>query len=155
MAIATRISRLEVAKIRAALHQFTKSYHFETSFTRLYTAYILSAHPFRFYPSTPVSCCCEVICRWLLFDFLKPEASPMRRLPMRRRPIPNLCMIGSPAMPAQHRVREDWTPHRVHAWAARVGPNVVIFAEVAMRLLAQAACRHAITVVYKRMPHLL
>lgn len=36
-------------------------------------------------------------------------------------------------MPAHHRFREDWTPRRIHARAARVGPNVAIFAEVVMR----------------------
>ena len=36
-------------------------------------------------------------------------------------------------MPAHHRFREDWTPQRIHARAARVGPNVAIFAEVVMR----------------------
>ena len=36
-------------------------------------------------------------------------------------------------MPAHHRFREDWTPHRIQARAARVGPNVAIFAEVVMR----------------------
>ncbi|SNR35087.1 Transposase [Puniceibacterium sediminis] len=36
-------------------------------------------------------------------------------------------------MPAHHRFREDWTPQRLQAWAARIGPNVAIFAEVVMR----------------------
>jgi len=36
-------------------------------------------------------------------------------------------------MPAHHRFREDWTPQRLQARAARVGPNVAIFAEVVMR----------------------
>jgi transposase len=36
-------------------------------------------------------------------------------------------------MPAHHRYREDWTPQRIHARAAGVGPNVAIFAEVVMR----------------------
>ncbi|WP_210880256.1 transposase [Roseovarius autotrophicus] len=36
-------------------------------------------------------------------------------------------------MPAHHRFREDWTPQRIRAWAARVGPNVAIFTEVVMR----------------------
>jgi transposase len=36
-------------------------------------------------------------------------------------------------MPAHHKFREDWTPQRIQAWAARVGPNVAIFAEVVMR----------------------
>ncbi|MDO5757606.1 MAG: hypothetical protein Q4P24_08830 [Rhodobacterales bacterium] len=36
-------------------------------------------------------------------------------------------------MLAHHRFREDWTPHRIQARAARVGPNVAIFAEVVMR----------------------
>ena len=36
-------------------------------------------------------------------------------------------------MPAHHRFREDWTPQRIQARAARVGPNVAIFAEVVMR----------------------
>jgi transposase len=36
-------------------------------------------------------------------------------------------------MPPHHRFREDWTPQRIHARAARVGPNVAIFAEVVMR----------------------
>jgi transposase len=36
-------------------------------------------------------------------------------------------------MPTHHRFREDWTPQRIHARAARVGPNVAIFAEVVMR----------------------
>ena len=35
-------------------------------------------------------------------------------------------------MPAHHRFREDWTPQRIQAQAARVGPNVAIFAEVVM-----------------------
>lgn len=35
-------------------------------------------------------------------------------------------------MPAHHRFREDWTPQRIEARAARVGPNVAIFAEVVM-----------------------
>jgi transposase len=36
-------------------------------------------------------------------------------------------------MPAHHRFREDWTPERIKARAARVGPNVAIFVEVVMR----------------------
>ncbi len=36
-------------------------------------------------------------------------------------------------MPAHHRFREDWTPQRIHAQAAQVGPNAAIFAEVVMR----------------------
>ncbi|MFZ3583581.1 IS21 family transposase [Loktanella sp. DJP18] len=36
-------------------------------------------------------------------------------------------------MPAHHKFREDWTPQRIQAWAARIGPNVAIFAEVVMR----------------------
>jgi len=36
-------------------------------------------------------------------------------------------------MPAHHRFREDWTPQRIQARAARIGPNVAIFAEVVMR----------------------
>ncbi len=36
-------------------------------------------------------------------------------------------------MPAHHRFREDWTPRRIQERAARVGPNVAIFAEVVMR----------------------
>jgi len=36
-------------------------------------------------------------------------------------------------MPAHHRFREDWTPQRIQVRAARVGPNVAIFAEVVMR----------------------
>jgi len=36
-------------------------------------------------------------------------------------------------MPAHHKFREDWTPQRIQARAARVGPNVAIFAEVVMR----------------------
>jgi len=36
-------------------------------------------------------------------------------------------------VPAHHRFREDWTPQRIQARAARVGPNVAIFAEVVMR----------------------
>lgn len=36
-------------------------------------------------------------------------------------------------MPAHHRFREDWTPQRIIARAARVGPHVAIFAEVVMR----------------------
>jgi hypothetical protein len=36
-------------------------------------------------------------------------------------------------MPAHHQFREDWTPPRIIARAARVGPNVAIFAEVVMR----------------------
>jgi len=36
-------------------------------------------------------------------------------------------------MPAHHRFREDWTPQRIQTWAARIGPNVAIFAEVVMR----------------------
>lgn len=36
-------------------------------------------------------------------------------------------------MPAHHRFREDWTPQRIIARAARVGPNVATFAEVVMR----------------------
>ena len=36
-------------------------------------------------------------------------------------------------MPAHHRFREDWTPQRIQERAARVGPNVAIFAEVVMR----------------------
>jgi transposase len=36
-------------------------------------------------------------------------------------------------MPAHHQFREDWTPQRIRARAARVGPNVAIFAEVVMR----------------------
>jgi len=36
-------------------------------------------------------------------------------------------------MPAHHRFREDWTPQRIIARAARIGPNVAIFAEVVMR----------------------
>lgn len=36
-------------------------------------------------------------------------------------------------MPAHHKFREDWTPQRIRARAARIGPNVAIFAEVVMR----------------------
>lgn len=36
-------------------------------------------------------------------------------------------------MPAHHRFREDWTPQRIQARPARIGPNVAIFAEVVMR----------------------
>ena len=36
-------------------------------------------------------------------------------------------------MPAHHRFRDDWTPQRIQARAARVGANVAIFAEVVMR----------------------
>ena len=36
-------------------------------------------------------------------------------------------------MPAHHKFREDWTPQRIIARAARVGPNVATFAEVVMR----------------------
>ena len=36
-------------------------------------------------------------------------------------------------MPAHHQFRDDWTPERIKARAARVGPNVAIFAEVVMR----------------------
>jgi transposase len=36
-------------------------------------------------------------------------------------------------MPAHHKFREDWTPQRITARAARIGPNVAIFAEVVMR----------------------
>ena len=36
-------------------------------------------------------------------------------------------------MPAHHKFREDWTPQRLQAWAARIGPNVALFAEVVMR----------------------
>ena len=36
-------------------------------------------------------------------------------------------------MPAHHQFRDDWTPERIIARAARVGPNVAIFAEVVMR----------------------
>jgi len=36
-------------------------------------------------------------------------------------------------MPAHHQFRDDWTPERIKARAARVGPNVAIFVEVAMR----------------------
>ena len=36
-------------------------------------------------------------------------------------------------MPAHHRFCEDLTPQRLQARAARVGPNVAIFAEVVMR----------------------
>jgi len=36
-------------------------------------------------------------------------------------------------MPAHHQFRDDWTPDRITARAARVGPNVAIFVEVAMR----------------------
>jgi transposase len=36
-------------------------------------------------------------------------------------------------MPAHHRFHEDWTPQRIIARAARVGPNVATFAEVVMR----------------------
>jgi len=36
-------------------------------------------------------------------------------------------------MPAHHQFRDDWTPDRIKARAARVGPNVAIFVEVAMR----------------------
>jgi transposase len=36
-------------------------------------------------------------------------------------------------MPAHHKFHEDWTPQRIQAWAARIGPNVAIFAEVVMR----------------------
>jgi transposase len=36
-------------------------------------------------------------------------------------------------MPAHHRFREDWTPQRIQVRAARVGPNVAIFADVVMR----------------------
>ena len=36
-------------------------------------------------------------------------------------------------MPAHHKFREDWTPQRIQAWAARIGPNVAILAEVVMR----------------------
>ncbi|MGR3608580.1 MAG: IS21 family transposase [Sulfitobacter sp.] len=35
-------------------------------------------------------------------------------------------------MPAHHKFREDWTPQRIIARAARVGPNVATFAEVVM-----------------------
>lgn len=33
-------------------------------------------------------------------------------------------------LPAYDQFREDWTPQGITAWAARVGPNVAIFAEV-------------------------
>jgi len=36
-------------------------------------------------------------------------------------------------MPAHHRFREHWTPQRIQARAACIGPNVAIFAEVVMR----------------------
>jgi len=36
-------------------------------------------------------------------------------------------------MSAHHKFREDWTPQRIQARAARVGPNVAAFAEVVMR----------------------
>lgn len=36
-------------------------------------------------------------------------------------------------MPAHHRFREDGTLQRIRARAARVGPNVAIFAGVVMR----------------------
>ena len=36
-------------------------------------------------------------------------------------------------MPAHHKFREDWTPQRIRARAARVGPNVAIFVDVVMR----------------------
>lgn len=36
-------------------------------------------------------------------------------------------------MPAHHRFREDWTLQRIQTRAARIGPNVAIFAEVVMR----------------------
>ena len=36
-------------------------------------------------------------------------------------------------MPAHHQFREDWTPQRITARAARVGPNVAAFVEVVMR----------------------
>ena len=36
-------------------------------------------------------------------------------------------------MPAHHQFRDDWTPQRISARAARVGPNVAIFVEVVMR----------------------
>ncbi|PZX37001.1 transposase [Roseinatronobacter thiooxidans] len=36
-------------------------------------------------------------------------------------------------MPAHHQFRDDWTPDRITARAARVGPNVASFVEVAMR----------------------
>ena len=36
-------------------------------------------------------------------------------------------------MPAHHQFRDDWTPERITARAARVGPNVAIFVEVVMR----------------------
>jgi transposase len=36
-------------------------------------------------------------------------------------------------MPAHHRFREDWTPQRITARAARIGPNVATFVEVVMR----------------------
>jgi transposase len=42
-------------------------------------------------------------------------------------------MIASPKFKhSSHRFREDWTPQRIRAWAARIGPNVAIFAEVVM-----------------------
>lgn len=36
-------------------------------------------------------------------------------------------------MPAHHRFRDDWTPQRIVARAARIGSNVAAFAEVVMR----------------------
>lgn len=36
-------------------------------------------------------------------------------------------------MPARHQFREDWTPDKICARAARIGPNVAAFAEVVMR----------------------
>jgi transposase len=36
-------------------------------------------------------------------------------------------------MPAHHQFRDDWTPQRISARAARVGPNVATFVEVVMR----------------------
>jgi transposase len=36
-------------------------------------------------------------------------------------------------MPAHHKFREDRTPQRLQAWAARIGQNVAIFADVVMR----------------------
>ena len=36
-------------------------------------------------------------------------------------------------MPAHHQFRDDWTPERISARAARVGPNVATFVEVVMR----------------------
>ena len=36
-------------------------------------------------------------------------------------------------MPAHHQFRDDWTPERIKARAARVGPNVATFVEVVMR----------------------